>query len=730
MGLGIKHGGNKNTLQAKKSLAKRKIIVGILTVSLIAAVAFNWQKFANAPQAYADSTSPRTATSSSDCVNDSSVGTTVWTNPGNAASVNAVSASISNNATTTSQYLKCTNFSFTGLIPTGSTITGITATIGRSGGTFGTVKDSSVRILKGGVIGATNKATATNWPTTGITAANYGGASDMWGETWSISDIESSGFGLAVSATLTYSFFSVQANIDYLQLTVHYDAPPVTIDQSGYRLYANADSADVGSPLAALNTPATLTSSGQAFRLRSLAHISTNPLQSGSNFALQFVDPGNGTCAAPSGGTPSTYTPITSDAADWSLIGSHAQLASNNGGRQVATFNGYMWFMPSGSNTIYYSSDGATWSTHGSIPFPLRHSGKLIEFDNKLWIMGGISNPSTYRNDVWYSSDGANWTQATATAGWSARAYFGATVYDNKLWVIGGETGSSSAANDVWYSSDGASWTQATASAGWGARLGIEAVTFNNTLYVMGGKNTGSTFYNEVWSSTDGASWTQEASAGWGARDRFGATVMNGKIWVVGGEFGTNSNQKYNDVWQSPDGDNWIQASAAADWSTRMNIGLISHNNKLWVLGGDTGAGTTNGEVWSADSGTVISWNINGAATNGEALTPNANDPSHSSDTIVDQSYHDTNEIGVLSQIPIGQDGMWDFSLVDAGAPEGVTYCFRLARQDGTALDSYEYYPSITTYTTPPPEPTPTPTIINKVIKGGTKIYGGTRLGN
>ncbi len=89
--------------------------------------------------------------------------------------------------------------------------------------------------------------------------------------------------------------------------------PPVTtFDQSAYRLFNNSNSTDVGAPLAAQDTAATLGSTGAAFRLRMLLHVAVvNLAISGQAFKLQFVGKGTGTCAAPTGGTPAAYTDVT-----------------------------------------------------------------------------------------------------------------------------------------------------------------------------------------------------------------------------------------------------------------------------------------------------------------------------------------------------------------------------------------------------------------------------------
>jgi hypothetical protein len=69
-------------------------------------------------------------------------------------------------------------------------------------------------------------------------------------------------------------------------------------------------------------------------------------------------------------------------------------------------------------------------------------------FDNKVWLLGGRSTSRT--NDVWYSSNGSAWTQATPSAGWTARNSHASIVFDNKIWVIGGYD--NQFCNDVWYS--------------------------------------------------------------------------------------------------------------------------------------------------------------------------------------------------------------------------------------------------------------------------------------
>jgi hypothetical protein len=87
--------------------------------------------------------------------------------------------------------------------------------------------------------------------------------------------------------------------------------PSPTFNQSAYRFFNNLDSTDVGTPLANQDTGATLTSAGQAFRLRLLLHVGSGKLiLSGQNFKLQFAQVGSdGLCDASFNGE--TYTDVT-----------------------------------------------------------------------------------------------------------------------------------------------------------------------------------------------------------------------------------------------------------------------------------------------------------------------------------------------------------------------------------------------------------------------------------
>jgi hypothetical protein len=75
------------------------------------------------------------------------------------------------------------------------------------------------------------------------------------------------------------------------------------------------------------------------------------------------------------------------------------------------------------------ATDSAGWSAR---------AGQAVVFDNKMWMLGGVGNGDTLKNDVWYSINGIDWILATDSAGWSKRAGHASEVFDNKMWVLGG----------------------------------------------------------------------------------------------------------------------------------------------------------------------------------------------------------------------------------------------------------------------------------------------------
>ncbi|HYE89198.1 MAG TPA: DUF6701 domain-containing protein [Vicinamibacterales bacterium] len=133
-----------------------------------------------------------------------------------------------------------------------------------------------------------------------------------------------------------------------------------------------------------------------------------------------------------------------------------------------------------------------------------------------------------------------------------------------------------------------------------------------------------------------------------------------------------------------------------------VNMGIGGQSFKLQFVGKGTGtcAAPSGGTpaAWTDVTGaTLIAFNNNVTPADGAALTANGNDPAHAGDTIVNQTYEEANNFTNASAINRGQDGKWDFALLDNGAAASATYCLRAVKSDGTPLDTYYFYPEITT---------------------------------
>ena len=194
-------------------MSKKYLVLSLAAIFVIGG-------FFMASIANAATTSPSDAGTGSDI---SSVGTVTWLNPdritdstgNNMATVTLASPNISH-------YVTGSDYGFS--IPTDATINGIQLTIRRESSTSSSIKDSTVSLMKGGMITGDNKAGASVWSNS-VALANYGSASDLWGTTWTPSDINASNFGAALSVT-SNSGTNHTGSVDYIQITVTYTLPP------------------------------------------------------------------------------------------------------------------------------------------------------------------------------------------------------------------------------------------------------------------------------------------------------------------------------------------------------------------------------------------------------------------------------------------------------------------------------------------------------------------------
>jgi hypothetical protein len=154
---------------------------------------------------------------------DATVGTVAWTNPSNAAASDnsRATAGFPGGSLDTTHYLKASDFGFS--IPATATIDGITVETERSRSAFGADVASTVRlrIIKSGSVSSTELTDSYTWTTTD-TYVTSGGSSNLWGETWTPSNINSSSFGVVLYTELN---LGRTLQIDHVRITIHYTEP-------------------------------------------------------------------------------------------------------------------------------------------------------------------------------------------------------------------------------------------------------------------------------------------------------------------------------------------------------------------------------------------------------------------------------------------------------------------------------------------------------------------------
>lgn len=125
--------------------------------------------------------------------------------------------------TVVSANLDLSNFGIT--LPTMATITGIKVSIVRKASVSTStnhINDYHVQLIKAGATSGTDKAlTATNWPTADANQ-DYGAANDLWGTTWTYSQVNASNFGVRIVAKSTCTTCGLTAYVNAVTVTVYF----------------------------------------------------------------------------------------------------------------------------------------------------------------------------------------------------------------------------------------------------------------------------------------------------------------------------------------------------------------------------------------------------------------------------------------------------------------------------------------------------------------------------
>ncbi len=113
------------------------------------------------------------------------------------------------------QYLKATDFGFS--LPGTAVVDGIEVLVERRS-SAGSVLDAAARIVKGGVVGASDRSMGGTWSTSD-TVVTYGSNSDLWGETM---DREPTSTPRASASRSPSTTASTRRGVDQIRIKVYY----------------------------------------------------------------------------------------------------------------------------------------------------------------------------------------------------------------------------------------------------------------------------------------------------------------------------------------------------------------------------------------------------------------------------------------------------------------------------------------------------------------------------
>ena len=145
--------------------------------------------------------------------------TNEWLSPAEAIVEDGATALVRVTSGSPSSYLAATGFGFA--VPATAHVTGITVTVVRAARDPGSIHDSAMRLVEGGVIGTTDRAVGTAWSTF-YTAVVYGGPTDLWGDVLTPADVNGASFGAAIRTAYSNVSGNNDAGVDAMRVTVRY----------------------------------------------------------------------------------------------------------------------------------------------------------------------------------------------------------------------------------------------------------------------------------------------------------------------------------------------------------------------------------------------------------------------------------------------------------------------------------------------------------------------------
>lgn len=264
-------------------------------------------------------------------------------------------------------------------------------------------------------------------------------------------------------------------------------------------------------------------------------------------------------------------------------------------GHAMVRFKGSLFIIGGNRSDIWKTSDLKEWQqVIDSAEFGNRFGHSVTVFKGSMFIIGGKSSEDSFTSDIWQSTDGSTWRKVLE-ADFLRRHYHTVTEFNNRLWMIGGlgESQYESCLNDIWSSDDGKTWRPEMDAAPFSRRFGHGAYVVNNSLFVTGGMYdgfTGSKYLYDSWSSTDGTNWTQVSEKMFNHDSLFFTYVQNdNRLWALG-DFCRNGdkNKPFSVISTTANGTLWDDRTSNRPVYSRVFCAAAGFNNKILVYPSDS----------------------------------------------------------------------------------------------------------------------------------------------
>jgi hypothetical protein len=139
------------------------------------------------------------------------------------------------------QCIYARNFGFS--LPAGAIIKGIKVDIEKNAQLGSNVQDNGIRLSKAGIEVGNNYMNSSSWPAID-TYVSYGGCNDLWGTTWTASDINDPNFGVYFASIDYTCMGNIISSIDHIRMSICYDLP-LNLPNINMYVYPSLDRAKV-----------------------------------------------------------------------------------------------------------------------------------------------------------------------------------------------------------------------------------------------------------------------------------------------------------------------------------------------------------------------------------------------------------------------------------------------------------------------------------------------------